>query len=179
VEAAPLGSGRCAPLRKLARQPARPWRRALAGGFNFGSKLLAAHAAWPDESGYRAWGTEISAANLTIAKSSDWSAGLHARVRASCVCGREIRLTQSRQGAKPERQQSKFATAQRLRTWFVSHVAKLFGPVCGGIFAAASVRACDQIRQSLARQVPLGAAKKANGLVSAHRACLVELSARR
>jgi len=68
VEAARLGSGRCVPLRKSARQPARPWRRALAGGFNSGNKLLAAHATWPDESGFRAWGGKISAANLTIAK---------------------------------------------------------------------------------------------------------------
>jgi len=56
------------------------------------------------------------------------------------------------------------------RAGFVGNVAKLSGPVCGGIFAAASVRACDQIRQSLARQVPLGAAEKIIRLVSAQRA---------
>jgi len=40
----------------------------LAGGFNFSSKLLAAHAAWPDESGFRAWAAEMPAVNLTSAK---------------------------------------------------------------------------------------------------------------
>ena len=68
MEATRLGSGRCVRLRRLARLPARPWRRALAGGFNSGNKWLAAHALWHDESGFRAWGTEIIAANLTIAK---------------------------------------------------------------------------------------------------------------
>ena len=63
-------------MRKLARPPARPWRRALAGGFNSGNKLLAAHAAWPDESGFRAWGAEMPAVNLTIAK----------KQRAACGC---------------------------------------------------------------------------------------------
>jgi len=60
----------------LARPPARPWRVSLAGGFNSGNKLLAAHALWPDESSFRAWGTEISAANLTIAKVQRSACGL-------------------------------------------------------------------------------------------------------
>ena len=40
----------------------------LAGGFNSGNKLLAAHAIWPDESGFRAWGSEVAGNDLTIAK---------------------------------------------------------------------------------------------------------------
>jgi len=65
VEAARFGSERCARLRKLARLPARPWRRALAGGFNFGSKLLAAMLLWSDDRIFLAWSGKVVNNSLT------------------------------------------------------------------------------------------------------------------
>jgi len=91
VEAARLGSGRCVRLQKLAR----PWLRALAGGFNSGNKLLAAHAALADESGFRAWGSKVAGDDLTIGKLQQRLAGLRARAWASCTCGRVERARAS------------------------------------------------------------------------------------
>ena len=71
--AAPLGDrgGEEAGLSSVAMvldRHAPPLTLSLAGGFNFGNKLLAAHAIWPDESGFRAWGGKVASDDLTIAK---------------------------------------------------------------------------------------------------------------
>jgi len=99
---------------------------------------------------------------------------------ASCVCGRvgHARASGASGRSAPRGKESQ----PRRSVWrvgLVGSVAKRFGPVCDGVSAAAVVRACRQIRQSLARQVSLGAAEKVNDFASAHRMCLVGQRARR
>ena len=113
---------------------------------------------WPDESGFRAWGSEISAANLTIAKVQRSACGL--------VCAdvgiMRLRACGTRSGVGRKRKKHPRGQESSPRCGICERgssviFAKRFGLVCGGVFAAAVVQACRQIRQSLARQVPFGA----------------------
>ena len=102
-----------------------------------------------------------------------------ARTRASCACGRE---EHARASGASERSAH---AAKKVRHGAASaNVARQ--QHCEAVWLRLRRRlcceldfACRQIRQSLARQVPLGAAEKVSRLVSAQWACLVGQRVRR
>ena len=116
---------------------------------------------------------------LQSQKCSGRLAGLCAWARASCACGREIRLTPRRQGAKHESLPKKSATAQRRAGGSCQQRCEVVRPRLRRRFCCKPASVCRQIRQSLARQVPLGAAEKVKSSVLAQRVSLVGQRARR
>ena len=125
-------------------------------------------------------GSEVAGDDLTIAKKQRSAGGL-GRADAGIM---RVQARGARSGVgrkRKERPRCKESQPRRSvgKVCLVSNVAKRFGPVCGGVFAAAVVRARGQIRQSLAQQVSLGVAEKVNGSAWSQRVSLVGQWARR